>query len=476
LHSGGAILSLFAEADLDDLHNATLEVLERGGVLVEDDEAIDLYADAGCWVDRETHMVRIPPDPVARALLSARRSFVLAGRDPAHDVMVEVGRVTVCPFAEGFMVNDLETGKYRSSVLQDVIDIARISDALEDIDINVCGVTARDVPEAVAELRQLEMMLHHTAKPWMMPMTSKVMAEFGIAMGAAVAGGHDKLRERPLFTYSACPVGLMHLTASATEVNIACARSGVPYACVSMGMAGASSPVTLAGTLVVQNAELLSSLVLHQKVEPGAPFYFGSSTCGFETRRAAAAVGTTECGLIQAGTALMGNYYNIPSWTGGYQTDSKACDCQTGHEKTLTGLLAMLAGASTICGPGMLETGVTFDVAQLVADAEIVAMTKHVRRGIPVNDRTTFVDEIISVGAGNEFLSSKSTLKGARSLSQTKLIDRQVREAWEAAGSPDYYEQAKKEARRILAEHEIEPLPADVAQEVRAIVEGAEVH
>jgi len=135
----------------------------------------------------------------------------------------------------------------------------------------------------------------------------------------------------------------------------------------------------------------------------------------------------------------------------------------------------MLAGASTIYGPGMLEMGVTFDVAQLVADAEIVAMTKHARRGIPVSDSTTFVDEIIAIGAGNEFISSESSLRGARSLSQTKLIDRQVREAWEDAGSPAYYDQAKKEARRILDEHQIEPLAEDVAREVRAVVERADL-
>lgn len=138
--------------------------------------------------------------------------------------------------------------------------------------------------------------------------------------------------------------------------------------------------------------------------------------------------------------------------------------------------MAMLAGSSTIYGPGMLEMGVSFDIAQLVVDAEIVAMTKFTRRGVPVSDRTTFVDEIISVGAGNEFLSCVSTLKEARSLSQTKLIDRQVREAWEEAGSPDFYAQAKKEAKRILAEHEVEPLPDDVAQEVRQIVEQADAH
>jgi trimethylamine--corrinoid protein Co-methyltransferase len=287
-------------------------------VLVEADEALDLFSDAGCRVDREAHMVKIPPELVAQAVQTARRSFLLAGRDSQNDVMVEVGRVTVSPFCEGLMVNDPETGEHRPSILKDVVDIARVTDALDDIEINTVGVTARDVPEATAELRHLEMMLHHTTKPWLMSMTSTAMAEFGIEMGAVVAGGRDKFRERPLFSYAACPVGPMYLTAIATEVNIACARHGVPYCCISMDMAGASSPITLAGTLVVQNAELLSSLVLSQHVTPGAPFYYGTSTCAFELQRASAAVGTPECGLIQAGTALMGNYYGIPSWTAGY--------------------------------------------------------------------------------------------------------------------------------------------------------------
>jgi trimethylamine--corrinoid protein Co-methyltransferase len=130
----------------------------------------------------------------------------------------------------------------------------------------------------------------------------------------------------------------------------------------------------------------------------------------------------------------------------------------------------MLAGVSSIYGAGMLEMGITFDLGQLVADNEFVAMSKFLYQGMPVNDLTMAVDEIVEVGPGGDYISRESTLKGMYGLTNTNLIDRQVREAWEAAGSPEFYANAKKEAKRILAEHEVEPLPEDVADQVRSIV------
>jgi len=476
LHAGGAALSLFTAGDVESIHSATLDVLERAGVLVEADDALDVFADAGCRVDRETHLVRIPPAIVTRCLLTVPTSFRLYGLDPGHDVVMAPGRSNTTTFSEPVLVNDLDTGQNRPSTKRDVGDLARLADYLDEIDVNSIAVTARDIADETAELHGLQAMLHNTRKPLCMSMYSRIAARFVFAMLAAVAGGPDALRDRPIMLAATCPVGPMVLPMTCTDVIIECARAAVPCAVVSMDMAGASAPITLAGTLVVQNCEQLASIVLQQLCGPGSAFVYGTCTTEFDMRCATAPMGSPEAALFQAGSVALANHYRLPSWTLGFTSDAKRSDCQAGHEKTLTGALAMLAGASIIEGPGLLEAGQTMDFGQLVADNEIVAMVRHARRGIPVNDRTTFVDEIISVGAGNEFLSSKSTLKGARSLSQTKLIDRQVREAWEAAGSPDYYEQAKKEARRILAEHEIEPLPADVAQEVRAIVEGAEVH
>lgn len=137
-------------------------------------------------------------------------------------------------------------------------------------------------------------------------------------------------------------------------------------------------------------------------------------------------------------------------------------------------MMALLAGASVIFGPGMLESGITFDLAQLVVDHELIAMTKYCRRGIAVNDATTAIEEIMAAGPGSHFLEKASTLKGMRDLSTTKLIDRQVRESWEAAGSPEFYQQARREAQRILEEHRPQPLPGDVAGEIRAIVAAAD--
>ncbi len=145
-------------------------------------------------------------------------------------------------------------------------------------------------------------------------------------------------------------------------------------------------------------------------------------------------------------------------------------DCQAGHEKTLTGLLAQLAGASSIYGPGMLESGVTFDIAQLVADNELIRMMKYCRAGIQVDDAQLMVDEIVAAGPESDYLSSDSTIKGMRALSTTQLIDRQVREAWEAAGSPEFYAHAREDARRIVNEHHVDPLPDDVAAQMDTIV------
>jgi trimethylamine--corrinoid protein Co-methyltransferase len=131
----------------------------------------------------------------------------------------------------------------------------------------------------------------------------------------------------------------------------------------------------------------------------------------------------------------------------------------------------MLAGVSSIYGAGMLEMGITFDLGQLVADNEIVEMCRFLYGGVPVNDLSMAVEEIVAVGPGGDYISRDSTLKGMYALTNTNLIDRQVREAWEEAGSPEFYANAKKEAKRILAEHEVEPLPDDVAAEVRSIVD-----
>jgi len=133
-----------------------------------------------------------------------------------------------------------------------------------------------------------------------------------------------------------------------------------------------------------------------------------------------------------------------------------------------------LAGANLIYGLGMIEMGMTIDFGQLVMDNEFAKMIKFILQGIPVNDQMLAVDVIHEIGVGKDFLSHDSTFNHMRSQSQPKLIDRRMREDWEASGSTDIYQRALEEARHILETHKPDPLPDDVLASMRSIVEGAE--
>jgi len=317
-HNGGLQLGVFSEADLDDMHSATLEVLERAGVLVEDQEALDVFADGGCRVDRETRIVKIPPHVIADALHSVRPSFRICGRDPKDDVLIEPGRVTFAPFAEGLMVNDLETGEHRPTVKDDIGTIVRLCDALDELELPLNAVAPRDVPPETAALHSFEVGIQNTTKPYEISSMSKRDCELVFEAAAIIAGGHDALRERPFVYLGACPVAPLVLGSGVTGSAIAHAREGIPFLCVSMGMQGGSTPITLAGTLIVQNCELLATLALMELVNRGNGYWYGTSTCSMDMRWGSSSVGSPETALYCAGTAAMATYYGIPSWTAGY--------------------------------------------------------------------------------------------------------------------------------------------------------------
>ncbi len=313
----GLSVNVFTESELDDLHLATLEVLERTGVFVEDDEALDIFKDGGCLVDRERRIVRIPPHVVEEAIRSAPSKFVLCGRDPRNDFLMEPGRVAFTNFSEGIRVIDVETGEYRESTKQDVADIARLNDYLSEMDTHEIAVGAKDVPPETAAVHNTEQQLLNTTKPIGIGPLSGIECRAIYRMCAEVAGGQDDLRERPIVYGGVCPVSPLKLPRDATEVIIESARWGIPDNILSMAMAGGSSPVTLAGTLVTHNAEVLAGITLAQLTERGCPVMYGSSTTAMDLRLAAASVGSPEISLISAAVAQLARRYLLPSFVAG---------------------------------------------------------------------------------------------------------------------------------------------------------------
>jgi trimethylamine--corrinoid protein Co-methyltransferase len=315
--SGGLSVNVFTEAETDDIHLATLEVLERTGVFVEADDARDIFKDGGCQVDRDTRVVRIPPHVVEDAVRAAPSTFVLCGRDPKNDFLMEPGRVAFTNFSEGIRVIDVETGEYRESTKQDVADIARLNDYLGHMDTHEISVGAKDAPPETAAVHNTEQQLLNTTKPiGIGPLTGVECAAI-LRMCAEVVGGEDELRRRPIVYGGVCPVSPLKLPRDATEVIIECSRWGIPDNILSMAMAGGSSPVTLAGTLVTHNAEVLAGITLAQLTERGSPVMYGSSTTAMDLKLAAASVGSPEIALISAAVAQMARRYLLPSFVAG---------------------------------------------------------------------------------------------------------------------------------------------------------------
>jgi trimethylamine---corrinoid protein Co-methyltransferase len=317
MRMSGFGLSSLTPDDLDDIHLATLEILENVGVFVEDPDAIEVFAQGGCYLDPDTKVVRIPPHVVEDAVRTAPSKLFLAGRNPKNDFVMEANRVGFTTFGEGVMVNDPFTGEHRPPTLADVGMAARLADAMDQIDVYERAIGAHDVPQEVGQMHNAYASFTNTSKHvFMGPFDGYQLSKIA-EMAALIAGGREQLRQRPLITFITCPVSPLKLVKDTCEVIMGAAREGLAVNILSMAMAGGSSPVTLAGTLVNHNAEVLSGVVLNQLTAKGAKVIYGSSTTAMDLRFAAASVGSPECAMINAAVSRLAKYYSLPSFVAG---------------------------------------------------------------------------------------------------------------------------------------------------------------
>jgi trimethylamine--corrinoid protein Co-methyltransferase len=305
-------------AELDDIHGATLKVLLYTGIKVFSHEALEILAGGGADVDFATGTVRIPPYIVEEAIESAPSYVILAARDPRQDVFVGGRRVHFTTFGAGSRLVDPYTGRVYDSTKTDVGLTALVCDKLENVDIFTSTLVASDMPFDTAELHEAEAFLLNTTKHCQHDrLGGGEGAKKFFEMAAAVVGGLDQLRKRPIVSTMVCPSSPLQLHKGTAEIIMESARAGVPVNILSMVMAGATAPVTLAGTLVVHNAEVLGGIVLHQLTNRGAPVIYGSSSTIFDMQCVTAPVGAPELGMISAAAAELANFYLLPSFVGG---------------------------------------------------------------------------------------------------------------------------------------------------------------
>ncbi len=317
LQSGGFSLNVLTEDELYEIHLGTLEILKTTGLYVESEEAREIFRIGGANVNESNKVVTFPNYLVEESINSAPDTFHAYGRIPESDVVLEANRVTFTNFGEGIMFVDPYTGEHRETTKNDVEMASRLIDYLENIETYERCMLSHDKHHAVQALHNAEASLTNTTKHhWLGPVDRYQCGKI-IEMCWAIAGGEDKFRERPFLTFVTCPISPLKLSSHHCDIIIEAAMNGMGVNCIGMAMSGGSSPIHIAGTLVQQNAEVLSSLVLSQLVKKGAAFIYGSSTCPLDLKQATATVGSPETAMINAAVSRLARYYSLPVFAAG---------------------------------------------------------------------------------------------------------------------------------------------------------------
>ena len=465
------MLEILSNEQLYQVHTSSLQILENVGVKVEEPRALQVLADAGARVDSQNRIAKIPSHLVKEGLEKAPSTCSLFGRDRVHEQRFGDGRVYFSMQGEGVNVLDLETGERRPSTLKDAIAFFRLADALENIDHASMCVTALDVPDVAGPAYEVVEEFKNTTKTIDGYLYGASISRDTIRIASVVAGGEEELRKTPMLLGFYNPVSPLQHSKDQLEGLRIYAEYNQPTLIAPMDLAGGTGPATLAGLLVQQNAEVLSGIVIAELFTPGAPVLYGSVSTVMDMRTGNAVFGAVELGMMNVAAAQLARYYNLPSRGTGGGTESKVSDIQAGFEKTITLSMAALAGMNFIYDAGSsLESTLTASFEQAVIDNEICGAVSRAVHGIDVNDRTLAMDVIEAVGPGGEFLSQRHTLENVQKEHYIpRIINRDKWEVWQRAGAKDLRQVAREEAKKILAEHQPEPLDHDVTIEIENI-------
>jgi len=447
------------------------ELLSNPGVRVHSGRALHLLAKHGAEVDFEARVVRIPADLARQAVETAPPSFYLYNTDGEPIVHYGGDDVHFNPGSAAIEILDHGVKRSREPVTADFVRFVKLADGLDALDAIATSLVCTDVPQEVADLYRLYLVLLYTRKP---VVTGAFAVEtWGVMKDllVAVAGSEKALAERPTAVFDVCPSPPLLWSEITCENLMDCAQYRVPAQLVSMPLAGATAPATLLGAVVQHTAENLSGVTIHQLVKPGAPIIWGGSPAAFDMRTGTTPMGAIETMMIDCSYAEVGKYLGLPTHAYLGMSDAKIVDAQCGFESGIGAILGAMAGINMISGPGMLDFESCFSLEKLVIDAEIVGMAKRLVTGMVERETPLALEIIRQVGHKGNFLTMPHTRRWFREelFIPSPVVDRDFRHAWEAKGGLDAAERAHRRVEEIIAACEPRPLPDEVTRELEAI-------
>jgi trimethylamine--corrinoid protein Co-methyltransferase len=467
-------LNILSDEEVLKIHTATLDIIESVGVKFPSQKAMNIWETHGASVDRSTSVVKVPAHIIEEALEKAPPTYVLSARDPIQDLPLDGNHVYVGTDGCGVETLDISGNEPRRSCLKDVEDIARVADYLEQIAFNWVPVSAQDYPTESRSLHELLAIWRNSTKHAQTEsIYSEREARTAIKMASVIAGGEKNLRQRPLLSFTVCTISPLAQDKGSLEAALVAAEAGLPVGFMTMASCASTAPATLAGNLVVGNAEVLSALALIQLAYPGAPVFYAAAQTAMDLRTGAYTGGGPEDFLFGAATNVLSDFYDIPLSMGSFATGAKEPNWQAGIENSLSTLMASLTMSDMLLGVGLLSGSLIWSYGQMIMDCEIFDIIHQMMKGIVVDEETLAIDVIREVGPGGHFLSQKHTLDHMKDLWIATLMDRRPHSEWmlKKDNAGDW---ALERAREILRTHKPEPLDSKVESELRRIIQSFE--
>ena len=468
-------LKVLSDEQVDAIHEASLTLLERTGARFDSPEAIRRLEEEGALAHpTRKSVLTFPRSMVDAAIRRIPHYGTYCARDPKNDVTFDGEHSFAHALGGNPAILDSETGQIRSSTLKDVEEATRLQDALPNCHTASNLVVATDVPAPLLVIKTVEAMIRNTTKcvPGYALRTAEV--EVLLEMGEAVAGGPEELRKRPFFTLYGSPSSPLTYDGHVCDVMLLAAEHGIPVDVVPCPIAGGTAPLSLAGGLAQQNAELLAGVMLLQTADAKLPSQYSGRLSFLDLRSGKNLWGLPELGLVSAATVQIAHRYHMTADVYGVTTDANGWDLQIGLERMIAALPPALAGADNLSGiGGAWENAASLEMA--VIDDEIYDDVFRIVRGIEVDEDRLALDVVDKVGPMGTFLAQRHTLKYLREgeMRNSSLWDKRTMDRARQEGVRPIQDVARDRMRKILREHTVTPLEPDVDKELaRVVAEG----
>jgi trimethylamine--corrinoid protein Co-methyltransferase len=467
----GRVDNWLTKAEIEQIHQASLEILWERGMRITHRGALEMLTSAGAKYDEQTDMVKFPPELVEKCLATVPGEITIGSRNGKHDFSLgknEIPFVRNSSGAEGYI--DLKTREYRLGTKEDLREWARLVEGLENV--HICGGHYPcDGPMNTRDVLAAKIIFENTTKPLFINPYDLETFKAMVDMAMVIQGGKEALRKSPLFTILTSATAPANILDYAIDIIFCAGEYGVPVEINSAPLMGGTAPVTIAGVVLQNNLEIMSLAVISQLANPGAPLLHRGITMYMDMASGAGLIATTECALAQvAASQVVRAKYNFPVVSYGPISDAKMPDSQCQIERTMQTVLAGITGSQLLLAAGFIEALYSIDPVQLIIDNEIIASLYRILRGVTVNEATLAKELIKNTLPDGNYLDQRHTFDHFRQEhSIPKCFNRKSRPAWEADGAKDMNQLALERAQTLLKNYDCAPLARPVQKELDAI-------